>query len=1405
MKLLRHCLFSFPKNDRRGVALVLVLAFVVLLASIIVAFFSRVQNEQQISRASANQTKVKLLADGAVDTVVGNLKQEIVAGSTLSSPAAGVTIYTPTQPKDMVPVRDSDLDGKTGLENLVKVSTISGGKATDAASESRKIDLKRWNKPLFVTPTSDTDDSPATTFPVPQWIYVQRDGKQVGIPSTSASSAKTNDPNAIIGRYAYVIYDEGGLLDVNVAGYPSALKTDATLNADPYYKGSAFNKSAETFADFTQIPGLTIQANADKFANALAGWRQYASAQAGGSFPNYSFSQTSLKKFVDAIRSSQTGFMTTETLASGATFDKSDKFFTGRQQFLQFLNALADSGTVSKTNLRQAAPYFTTFSRALNQPSYVAPVQAGAPKVLAANLGGNSAFGGDEKINPSFLNVRVQTDFTRYDGSTAKAGDPLVNKRFPLQRLAWVTYKGPSHDRAQSDPDIQSLIKNGVPWSYLQLGTADNIQKYFGLTWRNNRWEYDIHVNTDHIALLDEVKSLRREPDFFELLKAGITVGSLGKAMTPSKNYVDNSQSANTLPDKKVVPPMYAQNEAPANFRYAFDTSVDYHIIQIAANIFSEVNPTSYPVRIAFDDGSARGMWEFQGVTDLPYLSYVFNGVLRTQEANPATPSARVDGSPIQFPQAQSGSLGNSGNAYAIQVPAVWNPYDPNGTAGVQRPTKFRIVVDSNDPLTLANGGAGHSIWCAALASPRTTGVGGNNGMNAPWIPGNVFSFDATTNPTSKTGSVIHDEVTFSDNGGSLYREPTLIIRTTVGGASRTAGNITSIDANPLPGVNDSTGTKYAPLVLGSFPLAFLYSKTGINGTSYSSTGAPVLYAGQGAIGQRNGDTRVYLTYRLQYQDSGGQWVTYDTKYGRTTYGFFSFRTRTNLSPSIIRGPDNFNPFSWATAIDPRTARFGLFMDIQNMQRSGLWMAPPPWNGTNSWIKNASGNADTAAAITYPIRPDYNSGFTLVNSYKSDDVYVRSLGGPGGGSSYLDDSPANMMDVPFPVFQAGWTRPIIQTVNNDHPYVPTFAPGMYAQNNPSAPHELGITYSGSDPFGGGGAPYRPTQPAYYADADGVVRRASGAYVPRITSSSPVGLATASIQGYNTQPSSLETPASKTPFNQAQSRPLLLHRPFRSVAELGYVFRDLPWKNLDFFTPESGDAALLDIFCVNETNDPSGLVAGKINLNTHQIPALAAIVSGAYIDDPLVYKNATVGSISGTAASTIASALQARTTDPTYGQLTNLSELVGKWRAKAAISPGIKYSLSVSSKNAGVDLPAPNYCDGQKSYTGFSGAASTSSGIPKNLTDAYASAFSSDAKLLASMTQIQRFREAPVRALASAGQARIWNLMADVIAQSGRKSSSGNFTVDGEQRYWVHIAVDRVTGKILDKQVELVKE
>jgi hypothetical protein len=57
---------------------------------------------------------------------------------------------------------------------------------------------------------------------------------------------------------------------------------------------------------------------------------------------------------------------------------------------------------------------------------------------------------------------------------------------------------------------------------------------------------------------------------------------------------------------------------------------------------------------------------------------------------------------------------------------------------------------------------------------------------------------------------------------------------------------------------------------------------------------------------------------------------------------------------------------------------------------------------------------------------------------------------------------------------------------------------------------------------------------------------------------------------------------------------------------------------------------------------------------------------------------------------------------------------------------------------------------------------------------------------------------------------IWNLLIDVVARSGDykpnvSSLQNDFVVEGEQRYWVHVAIDRVTGKVIDKQIEVVNE
>ena len=67
-----------------------------------------------------------------------------------------------------------------------------------------------------------------------------------------------------------------------------------------------------------------------------------------------------------------------------------------------------------------------------------------------------------------------------------------------------------------------------------------------------------------------------------------------------------------------------------------------------------------------------------------------------------------------------------------------------------------------------------------------------------------------------------------------------------------------------------------------------------------------------------------------------------------------------------------------------------------------------------------------------------------------------------------------------------------------------------------------------------------------------------------------------------------------------------------------------------------------------------------------------------------------------------------------------------------------------------------------------------------------------------------------RALGEVDQTRTWNLLIDVIAQTGHfkpnaTSLQNDFVVEGEEHDWVHVAIDRFTGQVIDKQIEVVKE
>src|SRR5205807_3150693 len=109
----------FPsRSSNKAAALIIVLAFVVLLTGLSLAFFSRTTTERQLAHSSYNDTSADLLARTALDTIVSDLKQEIVNGSTVTS-VNGSTVYTPSVPAYVVPQRSGNL---TQAPNLIRRS-----------------------------------------------------------------------------------------------------------------------------------------------------------------------------------------------------------------------------------------------------------------------------------------------------------------------------------------------------------------------------------------------------------------------------------------------------------------------------------------------------------------------------------------------------------------------------------------------------------------------------------------------------------------------------------------------------------------------------------------------------------------------------------------------------------------------------------------------------------------------------------------------------------------------------------------------------------------------------------------------------------------------------------------------------------------------------------------------------------------------------------------------------------------------------------------------------------------------------------------------------------------------------------------------------------------------------------
>lgn len=216
-----------------------------------------------------------------------------------------------------------------------------------------------------------------------------------------------------------------------------------------------------------------------------------------------------------------------------------------------------------------------------------------------------------------------------------------------------------------------------------------------------------------------------------------------------------------------------------------------------------------------------------------------------------------------------------------------------------------------------------------------------------------------------------------------------------------------------------------------------------------------------------------------------------------------------------------------------------------------------------------------------------------------------------------------------------------------------------------------------------------------------------------------------------------------------ARNFMLGRPLRSVGELGYIYREMPWQSLNFNYENFQERTWLDCFSVIE--EPA-ISPGRWNLNTPFPRIMRAYLAGA------TKKFGATATFNDAEVSDIVDQIITRGTPASY--------LNGKIEATNPAS---------GTRNA---MPYPGGVVGRGS---------------------------------SNMGSLKEEKEAVVRALASSGQTRTWNFFIDLIAQSGRMEPKATnianfkFNTLGEQHLWVHVALDRFTGKVIASQVEVCHE
>jgi Tfp pilus assembly protein PilX len=374
-------LFRTRDGASKGAALMIVLAFVVLLAGVALAYFTRTTTDRQIAQSSYNDTSADLFARSALNIVVGSLKQEILTGGTtvtatnIQPQRSGADAAIPNLIRRSI---RNDPIVSPGVSSLA--SAISSGPADPTNVKRGEIKSSRWNS-HYLIPRLNTgtqiDSTPLSNFVAPDWVLITRNGPSAFSGWDNSLKDQTN-ANYVVGRYAFAVYDEGGLLDMSLAGFPGWTgNPGGSCNPAPTpWLNNVGYKGTVGLADLT---ALGTYAPPQTQIDNIVGWRNYATTlRTGAGFGSFSYTadpcatQDSYGSYLldfgdppftfdvtnQPVPISSYPFSTVYPTINSA---RTDQAFITRQQLLKLRSSLGFSQNVLQ--------YMGTFSRERNRPA----------------------------------------------------------------------------------------------------------------------------------------------------------------------------------------------------------------------------------------------------------------------------------------------------------------------------------------------------------------------------------------------------------------------------------------------------------------------------------------------------------------------------------------------------------------------------------------------------------------------------------------------------------------------------------------------------------------------------------------------------------------------------------------------------------------------------------------------------------------------------------------------------------------------------------------------------------------------------------------------------------------------------------------------------------------------------